>query len=54
MKTTIKTTYHRDATVTIWDVYTQQWRRTGRPPDAVLASLSEPERTRVMRHCRIA
>lgn len=22
-----RTTYHRDGTVTVWDVYQQQWRR---------------------------
>lgn len=47
-----RTTYHRDRTVTIWDVYRQSWRRTSRPSDAVLASLSSDERARVMRHCR--
>ena len=45
------TTYHRDHTVTVWDVYAQQWVRTGRPSDAVLASFCDTERTRVMRHC---
>lgn len=49
-----KTTYHRDGTVTIWDVYSQTWTRTARPGDDILASLSEPERARVMRHCGIA
>ena len=43
-------TYHRDGTVTVWDVYTQTWRRTGRPSDALLASISEPQRARVIRH----
>ena len=47
------TRYHRDHTVTVWDVYTQSWDRTSSPSDAVLASLSEPERTRVMRHLEI-
>ena len=51
---TYKTTYHRDHTVTIWDVYTQGWVRTGRPSDAILASLMPEERARVMRHCAIA
>ena len=42
--------FHRDGTVTVWDVYTQSWRRTGRPSDALLASISEPQRARVIRH----
>ena len=48
-----KTTYHRDHTVTIWDVYAQQWVRTDHPSDAILASLMPDERERVMRHCGI-
>jgi len=47
------TTFHRDGTVTVWDVYTQQWKRTYRPNNAILASLSEPERSRVLKHCQI-
>ena len=46
-----RTTYHRDATVTVWDVYAQRWTRTGSPSDAVLASMSSDERARVERHC---
>jgi len=46
-----RTTYHRDGSVTVWDVYSQQWRRTDRPSDRVLASLSASERARVIRHC---
>lgn len=46
------TTYHTDGTVTVWDVYSQQWlRRIGRPNDRILASLSPEERERVIRHC---
>lgn len=45
------TTYHRDRTVTVWDVYKQQWLRTSDPSDRVLASLSTSERDRVMLHC---
>lgn len=45
------TTFHRDNTVTVWDVYTQQWLRTSRPSDRILASLSHSERCRVMLHC---
>lgn len=48
-----RTTFHRDGTVTIWDVYTQQWVRTAHPLDELLASLSKPEYERVLRHCHI-
>lgn len=45
------TTYHRDHSATVWDVYTQSWQRYyQRPSDAVLASLPARERERVMRH----
>ena len=46
-----RTTYHRDGTVTVWNVYIQQWERTDRPSDRVLASLMPEERERVIRHC---
>jgi len=48
-----RTTFHRDGTVTIWDVYTQSWLRTSRPRDEVLASCSPQERDRIIRHCQI-
>lgn len=52
---TWETTYHRDGTVTIWNVYTQSWdRRIHRPSDEVLSSLDSRERERVIRHCGIA
>lgn len=47
-----RTTYHRDRTVTIWDVYSQSWNRTGKPSTAMLATLMPEERDRVMRHTR--
>ena len=49
----VKTKFHRDGTVTVWDVYLQQWTRTAHPSDAVLASLMPRERDRVIRHCGI-
>ena len=48
-----RTTYHRDGTVTIWDVYTQSWIRTDRPSDQILASCMPEERERIIRHCGI-
>lgn len=51
MTTTYRTRYHRDGSVTYWDVYAQQWSRqpAERISDAVLASLSETERRRIAR-----
>jgi len=48
-----RTIYHRDHSVTVWDVYQQGWVRTARPSDMVLASLSARERERMVRHCGI-
>lgn len=45
-----RTTYHRDGTVTCWDLYTQTWQRTARPSDRLLATLAPTERARVLRH----
>ena len=46
-----RTTYHKDGTVTVWDVYQQQWcRRVAHLPDHVLASLDPAEREKVIRH----
>lgn len=48
------TRFHRDGTVTVWNVYTQQWdMRTSRPSDSVLASLSREERERVIKHLKL-
>jgi hypothetical protein len=47
------TTFHRDGTVTVWNVFTQTWLHTARPSSEVLASLPSRERDRVLRHCRI-
>jgi hypothetical protein len=49
-----RTKFHFDGTVTVWSVYAQQWQRTSRPSDEILASLGWKERERVMRHCGIA
>lgn len=55
-----KTTYHRDGTVTVWDVYAQQWRRVPASgllaavtaPNAVLPTLPQAERLRISRHAQ--
>lgn len=46
-----RTKFHRDGTVTVWNVYTQTWIRTSRPSDAVLASMANEERAKVIAHC---
>ena len=47
----MKTIYHRDHTVTIWDVLSQSWHvRVSYLSHAVLATLSERERAHVVRH----
>ena len=43
-------TCHRDGTVTFWDVYRQEWRRSGQLTDRTLATLDEKERKRVSQH----
>ena len=45
-----KTRFHRDATITLWDVHTQSWERTRRPSDAQLAAMPAAERERAIRH----
>lgn len=49
----LKNNYHRDGSVTFFDVYAQRWVRTRRPCDADLAAMNEEERARVCRHCGI-
>lgn len=46
-----RTVYHRDGTVTIWNVLAQSWYvRVSYLSHAVLATLNERERARVVRH----
>jgi len=45
-----KITYHKNRSVTLWDVYRQQWVRTHSPSDRVLASLAADDRARILRH----
>jgi Zn-finger protein len=45
-----KTTYHRDGTVTIWDCVQQSWVRGNNPSDALLATLDNEERERMIKH----
>ena len=43
-------TFHRDGSVTAWDVSAQAWTRTSAPSDAILASLSSEERAKIIAH----
>ena len=45
-----RTKFHRDGSVTLWDVYTQSWTRTGNPTDAQLAAMPSNDRDRAIRH----
>jgi len=58
-KSAYSTTFHRDGTVTLWDVYAQQWTRV-RATDLVAAcerpvgnlllpTLNESERNRIIK-----
>lgn len=51
MKDQFKTTFHRDGTITVWDVYTQSWWRVsaGAIDDRTLATLNQKERARIAR-----
>ena len=44
-----KTKFHKDRTVTIWNVYAQAWQRLQADliPDQVLATLNDAERKRI-------
>jgi hypothetical protein len=50
IKSRYATTYHRDNTVTIWDVYQQAWVRLSHVTDHILHTLGDAERERVKRH----
>ena len=47
-----KTKYHRNGTVTIWNVYTQTWvtYHAASVPDKVMASLGNIEREKIRKH----
>ncbi len=48
-------TYHRDGTVTYWDVYRQAWTRVAaeKISDESLATMGQPARDRIERHIMI-
>lgn len=41
--------YHRDGTVTLWDVSSQAWVRTADPNDQLLGGFRRPEIDRIQR-----
>jgi len=46
-----KTKYHRDGTVTYWDVFTQGWvERADHVPAKYMATLPYNERERIEKH----
>jgi hypothetical protein len=49
-KSPYATTFHRDGSVTVWDVYRQDWVRTSRPSDQLLASRIG-DREKIKTHC---
>jgi nitrate reductase alpha subunit len=53
IKPDLANTYHRDGTVSYWDIYCQQWRRDDDPSDEALASMTDAERARMISHCDI-
>ena len=42
--------YHRDGTVTLWDMFRQAWVRTANPSDHLLDGLPRPEVDRIQRY----
>lgn len=47
----LKTTYHRDGTVTYWSVYEEMWlNHADDVPDQELAAMSSEERAKVLSH----
>ena len=51
MKINLNTKFHRDGSVTIWNVYRQQWVRTSASAVTAetLATLTDAERNRIRR-----
>ncbi|HET9376699.1 MAG TPA: hypothetical protein VFO40_17120 [Chthoniobacterales bacterium] len=45
-------TYHRDGTITLWEVYSQEWVRTANPTDEHLSGLPAAEIDRIRRFLR--
>jgi hypothetical protein len=47
---TSKITYHRDGTITFWDVYQQRWTRTDNPSDQQLSTLPLAQVDKIKEH----
>ncbi len=50
MTTNLRSTLHRDGSVTIWSVYEQRWTRCAKVSDREYAAMDAAERARVTRH----
>jgi len=50
----MKTTLHKDKTVTYWSVMDQRWvKRAKQIPDEEYAAMSREERAKVMKHLKV-
>lgn len=49
-KSPYASTFHRDSSVTVWNCLTGNWQRCYIMTDELLATFSEPERSRIVRH----
>lgn len=47
-----KSTLHRDGSISLFDIYSQQWQRLFEVSDKVLATLSEVERSKIQNHLK--
>ena len=51
-KPNYKSTLHRDGSVSFFDIYLQQWRRSTEVGNIVLATLGDIERTKIKNHLK--
>ena len=54
IKTNAQSTFHRDGTVSYWDLYEQRWCRACTFDDRTLATFDDALRERIARHTRQA
>ena len=51
-KPNYKSTLHKDGSVSFFDIYLQQWRRSTEVGNIVLATLGDTERTKIRNHLK--